>query len=128
MAPPQHQLPGQPAPRTISRYPSPMFDPRASAPTPASSPTSGPDCTSPARNSARVAPVVRATQRGSVRRLLQALLLGAPWLLAGAACGGDSGDDPLNDGGDTAVGQGSMDNAGSGGTMAVGAGGGTNSA
>jgi len=102
-----------------------MFDPRASAPTSASSPASGADCTSPSRNTARVAPVVHATQRGSARRLLQALLFGAPWLLAGAACGGESGDDPLSDDSDTAVGQGSMDNAGSGGTMAMGAGGGT---
>ena len=88
-----------------------MFDPRASAPTPASSLASGARGTLP-------------SQRGTARRLLQVLVLSAPWLLAGTACSGDD-DDELTDDGDNVVGQGSMDNGGSGGSMAMGTGGGT---
>lgn len=100
-----------------------MFDPRAPAPTPASSPASAEDCSSPSHTPVTVAPGARAAQR-SARRLLQTLLFGAPWLLAGAACSGDDGDDLTQDG-DNGVAQGSMDKAGSGGSMAMGAGGGT---
>lgn len=99
-----------------------MFDPRAPAPTPASSPASADDCTSSFRSPERFSPPARDARGRSARRLLQTLLFSAPWLLAGVACSGDDGDDPTG-GSDDVVGQGSMDNAGSGGTMAMGTGG-----
>jgi hypothetical protein len=99
-----------------------MFDPRAPAPTRSSSAASAEGRSSTSGSPEQVAPRARAAQR-SARRLLQTLVFSVPWLLAGAACSGDGGDELTQDG-DNMVGQGSMDNGGSGGTMAMGSGGG----
>ena len=96
-----------------------MLDPRAPAPTLSSSAASAESRSSTSGSLERVAPRAFAAQR-SPRRLLQTLVFSVPWLLAGAACSGDGGEDVTQDG-DNVVGQG----PGSGGTMAMGSGGGT---